>query len=816
MTKRSIIWGLVLVVLISATSYFNDTVIRGAPLVSTFMPISVFGLIMFFVMLINPALGRLSKRLALSGNEIAVVMAIALMGCCIPGFGFLQAFTNNLLMPHKPVAWTTSIMEGDVPALQASDIREQDWPAVLAALRGAEGRPADPRSGVWMRLPQDLQEAIRASPSAPPGLDLQRRVVAELNAMIAGGRDLARNTRLDALEPPRYVRLLLKQDLDALSDEAVCRLNRGILDTLFAGLITARRPGPVENTPPQMVVDVNRNFGDVVEGFVRGLPEGKRRIAVSEVPWYAWTRTLLFWAPLILSLFIVSIGLALVVHRQWSDHEQLPYPTVRFAKAILPEEGETTSRIFRERLFWVGVIPVLLLHLNNYAALWWPKYLLAMPREVDFRPLWNTVAILRESSSWGEFQRLAMPSIQFSFVGFAYLLASDVALSLGIGPYLYVIVIGLLATYGINIDGWYIFPGGRSGGYAGAYLAVFLVLLYLGRQYYKAVLRRVAFLPSADAVEPHAVWGGRAALAGMAIFSVQMLALGLEWPYVLLYGIGIVATLVVMSRLVAEAGIFAVTPYFTSCAIIHGFLGDEATGAYAVLIMGIVSSTLLVNPTETMMPFAASAFRLVEWKGVKIGPIARWGALALALALVIAIPVTLYLQYQHGAIMARAAWWNCDDLPGYPFRAERWLRNSLEAQGSLAASESLTGLAHFSHAEPMKEFAIAFAATFTLVFVLSWLRKRFAWWPLHPVLLLGLANYQTMRISFSFLLGWMIKSAVVKYGGTRSYQKLMPVMMGLIAADLLMGLITVATGAIYYFVTGRAPVEYRVLHLVWY
>jgi hypothetical protein len=802
--------------LIAATAFFNDTVIKGSLLVSTFMPLSVFGLVLLFVMVGNPLLGRISKSLALTGREIAAAMAIALMGCCISGFGFMQAFTNNLLMPHKPVAWTSSIMQGDMPALQTTDIKEEDWPAFLAALRSA-GDPSKVLLGsVWTRFPADVQEDVKRHPPAEqPAPELQRRVIESLNAIISGSRDFARAPELARLDHPRYARLLLAQDPGRLSEDSVARLNRGVMETLFSGLVARRRPGPVENTPPQMLADVNRNVGDVVEGFVRGLPEGGRKISPAEVPWDAWIRTMLFWAPLVLTFFVSSIGLALVVHRQWSKHEQLPYPTIRFANAILPEEGETTSRILRQRMFWIGLLFVLAFHLNNYAAAWWPKYLIAIPRGFDFLPVWNAIGVFKSSSSWGEFQRLGMPIVQFAFVGFAYFLASDVSLSVGIGPYLYVAVIGTLAIYGINIDGWYMFPGGRSGGYAGAYIAFFLVVVYLGRQYYKAVLRRAAGLRGGDEVEPHAIWGARLAFVGMALFGAQMFALGLEWQYVLLYGLGAVATMVVMSRLVAEAGIFAVIPYFTACAVIHGFLGDEATGTYAVLIMGVVSATLLVNPTETMMPFAVSAFRLAEWKGVKIGPVARWGILALLIGFVIAIPVTLYLQYQHGAIIARAAWWNCDDLPGYPFRAERWMRNSLETTGALPSSEALSGWAHFTHASPNMEFLIAFAAAFLLVFVLSGLRKRFAWWPLHPVCLLGLANYQTMRISFSFLLGWMIKSAVVKYGGVRSYQKIMPLMIGLIAGDLLMGLITIVTGAIYYFATGRAPVEYRVLNMIW-
>ena len=66
------------------------------------------------------------------------------------------------------------------------------------------------------------------------------------------------------------------------------------------------------------------------------------------------------------------------------------------------------------------------------------------------------------------------------------------------------------------------------------------------------------------------------------------------------------------------------------------------------------------------------------------------------------------------------------------------------------------------------------------------------------------------QFSHSFLLGWIIKVGVTKFGGGRSYQRLKPFMIGIIAGELLGGLLFMAVGAIYYAATGLFPVKYHV------
>ena len=62
-----------------------------------------------------------------------------------------------------------------------------------------------------------------------------------------------------------------------------------------------------------------------------------------------------------------------------------------------------------------------------------------------------------------------------------------------------------------------------------------------------------------------------------------------------------------------------------------------------------------------------------------------------------------------------------------------------------------------------------------------------------------------------FIIGGIIKVIVMKFGGSRCYQAIKPLMFGMIAGDMFAGLFIVATGMIYYFITGEAPKPYYVL-----
>jgi hypothetical protein len=86
--------------------------------------------------------------------------------------------------------------------------------------------------------------------------------------------------------------------------------------------------------------------------------------------------------------------------------------------------------------------------------------------------------------------------------------------------------------------------------------------------------------------------------------------------------------------------------------------------------------------------------------------------------------------------------------------------------------------------------ATAVVAGGAITWVLSILRVRFLWWPLHP---LGYALTGTFQVGyankmlFSIFLGWAFKSLALRFGGAKGFRLLRGAALGLILGDLLMG-----------------------------
>ena len=207
MTRRALFLGLLGGTLITGFGYLNDSVFRLNYIVGNHVPISVFGLLIVFALGINPLLTRLGRGVALRPSEIAVVVALTLVGCRIPGSGLMREFTQIMVMPaHEN------------------------------------------------RVRPEWQE----------------------------------NRLLDYAPPQMLV-------------------NKGIYDDRVTGT------------------------------YLQGADHlaGRQLLDFRNVPWQAWTTPLAVWVPLIFLSGVAVICMSLIVHRQWSHNEHLPYPIATFARFII-------------------------------------------------------------------------------------------------------------------------------------------------------------------------------------------------------------------------------------------------------------------------------------------------------------------------------------------------------------------------------------------------------------------------------------------------------------------------------------------------
>jgi len=675
MTLRAIILGLVCAAVLNGFCYFNDMVLRQTFLVGSYLPLPVYGGLLLFVVLVNPLLVRIGKQWGFRGRELAVVVALVLSACYVPGRGLMHYFLTFQMLPHH---------------------YQQTTPG-------------------W-------------------------------------------------------------QKADAIS-----------------------------MAPKRMLADPEAGGGEALSGYIQGLKEGSKNISFADIPWEAWTSSLGFWIPLLLTFSIGITGLALVVHRQWSDHEHLAYPIATFADSLFSDSEGRLAAVLRNRAFWYAAMAVFTIHMINYAQTWWPDVLIPFRRSFDFGPILSYFPTWGRGGAWMLFH----PTVYFCVIGFAYFLSTDVSLSLGIAPFLYTFVVGWLLGYGVRVGGPHLSMKMESFFHTGAFAAMFLTLLYTGRHYYLSTLKRCFRPRGVEGWDSHAVWGMRVFFVCMASFVIQLEWVGLDWQLGVLYTIGAVMIFVVTSRVVVETGAFFIHPWIYPCAMVWAVLGSQSLGPETLLIMLMVSSLLLIDPREAVMPFVQHALKIADLQKVSVGKTAGAGVVALIVAFAVATPVSLYWQYNEGAFVASDGWCN-RAVPTMGIHQAVDVKYKLEAQGTLEQARSVSGWSRFLDLSPNVPCLISFGVVFALALLCSLGRLHFPKWPIHPVLFIVLGTFQSKMLGPSFLLGWLIKCMVNKYGGATLYQKLKPLMIGLIAGEMLGGVVPMAIGFIYYLCTGETPKSFSV------
>jgi len=601
----------------------------------------------------------------------------------------------------------------------------------------------------------------------------------------------------------------------ALTLAACCIPSAGLMETFPDSLMMPHHharvsPGWKEKNalgmvPGYMLADISGDEDRALAGYVQGLSAGRRHVSPFEVPWSAWARTLAFWLPLILTLWGALIGLCAVVHRQWSHNEQLPFPIATFASSLLPESGETKSPILRERLFWLGCGGVFAFHLLNYLHTWWPARMVAIPRHFDFTSLLDLFPTLRAGGGWVLF----VPNVFFAVVGLSYFLAKDVSFSLGIGPIFYYLLAGVLAGMGVSMGGGYSVPTVQNSLQAGSWIGFMVMILYAGRHYYLNALRSALALRTRDPAAPETVWGARIFLVCAIAFTSILALTGLDWLLAVAFTVLTTSIFLVIARMSAETGHIFIQPYWAPGVFVMGLLGARAVGPAAAAVIFMVSTVLLVDTRESLVSFLANSLQVLDSRGGRVGRGAALGAAALVVGLAVAVPATLYLKYDRGTDMAYG--WASEMVPRFPFEAALSVREHLEVRGELEEAGSATGWRRLAVARPSGTMLAWVLVGLAAVAVLSFLRYRVPRWPLHPAFLLVWATFPGWYFAPSFLLGCIVKWAVVRYGGDAAYRRLKPLMVGLIAGDMLTGLVTSLIGTAYYFITGTPPPKFVVL-----
>jgi hypothetical protein len=515
------------------------------------------------------------------------------------------------------------------------------------------------------------------------------------------------------------------------------------------------------------------------------------------IPWAAWWKPLCFWGSFIALSYAAVMGLSTLVHRQWARRERVRYPLAEIVSSVLVQDETGRTTMFANKSFWTGFAAAMFISMVNLIALWYPGSI-NIPLNIDASAL---------NETFPEFMKTAGASYFAAFrfypaaIGIAFLLASDIGFGLGISNVVAVFTLYFLLQLGVDTSG----GGSLEGGLMpfqnfGAYLAYTVILLYIGRQYYWQTARRVLMLPSPGDSDIVAVWGLRVFILGTAGMVVLLIAAGkLPWHIALLgVAMGMMSYLV-LARLNVEAGTFFCVPSWSLSMILLAFYGFGAMGPAAYLGITLVMWMLQYGQFECLMPFAVNGLKIATDNGLKTGRVGMAMGGTLIAALVVTIFFGIWADYQNTAVTKGAR----DSVGMYTLAGRNLMK--LRLADELDASKNYSSWQRLTHIEPDRRFAVWTAVGFVLVFAMSAARLRWAWWPLHPVIMLTFgASLMVGKYGASLFLGWFAKVFVLKLAGPSTYMSLRPMMIGVIVGDILGGFITMMTLTGYYVATGMA------------
>lgn len=477
---------------------------------------------------------------------------------------------------------------------------------------------------------------------------------------------------------------------------------------------------------------------------IKGFWEGHSTLYTRE-RLLAWAGPMGLWVGFVFTVLTVMLCINLILRPRWTEQERLPYPLVELPVQI----ARAPEALFRQRWLWIGFAAAGGIDLLNGFHFLYPWVPHVQVTCYDLAPYLS-------GHSWGR----ALGWMPVAFYPFAFglgcLLPRDFLLSCWFffwiwkGEQVWGVLRGDTASQ---------FPFMREQSF-GAYLGLCVFPLWMARRYLADLGRRAA--------SGRATRGEYGALVGLLLGGAAVMAFalsgGLSWG--------------------AAAAFFGF--YFALSTAIARMRGEMGLPAHDLMASGPETMMVSVLGPDLLGPRNLTMFSLLWWmnrahrshpmphqlEGLEIGrrqrvaPGPLVGAILLAglAGAVAGIWGMLHIGYTQGMglVPSDASYFGLEPYA----RLAAWLTYPREPDLGAAA-------------------AIGFGHGFTLLLLA--LRARFVWWPFHPIGY-AVSSSLSMHLLWLPMLGaWLLKGALLRYGGLRLYRQAVPFFLGLILGDFVVG-----------------------------
>jgi hypothetical protein len=487
-------------------------------------------------------------------------------------------------------------------------------------------------------------------------------------------------------------------------------------------------------------------------------------------PYTAFLKPLLTWGIFFALFAAAMVSLVRIAYAQWALNERLAFPLAQIQIALIepPEPGRWLNSTLQSRTFWLGLLITFTLHIWNGLSVYTANRVPAIPLSYDLTGLFREPPLSYTDTA------LYKSQIFLTAVAVTYFLRLPISFSLWFFFVLQQITRMLLGTASGDPD----IPG-QTDFTSGAFLGFTLMTLYVGRRHFWNTLKATLGLtsPPNSADLPSQALSGRVLLASVIGMTLWLVCAGSTFAGALTLVLTLLLLLFGLTRIVAETGLLHANLFmplsrpFTLAAQLSLARAPNETYFFVRYL-----HCIFYDQRECLPVYAANGLRIANpQSGQFHRSLLTKATLVIALALLIAYFASAFFhlrnEYTYAATLGQAS----------EFPIDSWgAKNNW-------AWQFIPGLtAYAQDALPPAGPAPVAAATGMLSAVALYsARLLFPAWPLHPVGLVMLSSYSLSAFWASFFLAWLLKAAVIRFGGYSLYNRTRPFAIGLITGESL-------------------------------
>ncbi len=503
---------------------------------------------------------------------------------------------------------------------------------------------------------------------------------------------------------------------------------------------------------------------DVMNGFYQGASSLYR-----SGNWQAWLLPVAMWSLFIITLLFVMLCMTVLLRKQWTEREKLTYPLVHLPLEL---SSEKTS-FFKNRLLWAGIGIAFAVDLIQGLHVLYPSVPGLAIKSINLADFLTT-------APWNAIGYCPVSFYPFG-IGLGALLPVDLLFSSWFFFVFWKAELVISAMMGWNQIPRFPYVNEQS---FGAYMGIFAFAIWAGRKHIRNVVTNLVSSEHSMDDEGEALRYRTASIGfivGMLLLMAFVWAMGMSWWLILAFFAIYIAMSIAVTRMRAELGppahdLHAAGPD----AIIPAIIGPLKLGTPNLVVLSMLfwfNRAYRAHP----MPFQLEGMKMAERTSMSYKRLFGAIMLAAVAGTIASFWSELHICYQVGAASKVAPPTVPLVFGGEPFnRLDGWLR------GVDVQTENVR---------------IAIVVGFLLTIILNSLRMRFFWFPFHPVGFAISSSWSMHQLWMCMFIAWMIKLLLLRYGGLRLYRQAVPLFLGLILGECVMGSLWTIIGILLHMQT---------------